>query len=262
MCGRDPTTCSEECRALLVSTRAQLGCCINNFNSTFPRHYHYSLWSLCGVETVTEECAPGPIVVPTDYIPLIDFSCNSAALTDRLYERVLCRTQYLELLRNATIDYCGYDPTEGFNTCNIDQDSGLYCDNSQPDTYQLVLDINGNCTNLSRCDSLCVQNLNRITSCCFVSEYNGTDSDVHEDYTWLRYEYWDMCGIESPGFCERRLNNDPVTTASTTTTTAASTGASTTGNIAFSDFLGGSAAGLRAPAIAATVAVSLFTLIS
>lgn len=313
-CGRSPTTCPDECRDILISTRAQLGCCITNFNGTFSPHYYYSLWSLCGVETVTEECAQGPIVIPTEYT--LDFTCNSAALTDRLYTEVLCRTEYLELLRNATIAFCGHDPNDGFNTCNIDQTSGLYCDNSQPDTYQLVLDINGNCTDLTMCDPLCVQNLQRITSCCFISEYNGTDSDVREDYTWLRYEYWSMCGIESPGFCARRLNNhsvNPAITESTTTlstpaSTAATTSggggtnsgtasaATTTGNapvtpitipvattshtttpttttspsdstqgtsdIVFSDFLGGNAAAsLRAPGIAATVAVALFSLI-
>ena len=59
-----PRTCSRDCRYILTSIRDSLGCCVNIYNdSKLSRHWYegsdrfsYSLWTLCDVELVTEQC--------------------------------------------------------------------------------------------------------------------------------------------------------------------------------------------------------------
>lgn len=131
VCGRSPTSCTSDCRDLLTTTRAQLGCCITGFNNTFARQYFYSLWSLCGVETLTEECAPSPVVLPTN--PVIDYDCTQDILVERLYDQVLCRTQYLDSLRDATAEFCGDVSYDIYSTCDVDNQTNRYCDNFQSD---------------------------------------------------------------------------------------------------------------------------------
>jgi hypothetical protein len=62
VCGDSPTACTPDCRDLLTTTRDRLGCCVNSYNDTElssragSLQFSYSLWSLCGVELVAEQC--------------------------------------------------------------------------------------------------------------------------------------------------------------------------------------------------------------
>ena len=264
-CGSSPTTCSSDCQDLLNTTRAELGCCltyITMIDRGIATALSNSLWSLCEVELVTEECAQGPIQLPeTD----IDPTCGDPERQERLYNEVFCRTQYLDSLQDA------------FQLCDLEapcavNEEGQYC--------FIATDLNAelnaastNCNDTSTCDPLCTEVLDNITSCCFISIYNMTSR-----YDWLSYEFWSQCGLTSPGFCESRFNDDPVngsgttdgigatdTTGNTSGTTdgiGATDGDGTTGNIGGTENSVGenAAAILKAPGIAVTLAITSMVL--
>ena len=100
VCGSSPTTstCSDECRSFLTAIRARYGCCVNVLNTTEqPIVFSYSLWSRCGVDPVTEECTPSSFTIPAE----IDPTCTDGVLLEeRLYSRVLCRTEFINDLRD------------------------------------------------------------------------------------------------------------------------------------------------------------------
>ena len=62
VCGSPPTTCSSECGDIFTATRDRLGCCVNTYNdsklssASYLLQFSFSLWTLCGVELVAEEC--------------------------------------------------------------------------------------------------------------------------------------------------------------------------------------------------------------
>ena len=84
-CGSSNTSCTPECKDFLTATRVQLGCCVSVLNDSKRsdsdrQPYRYSLWSLCGVEPVTEQCATS-FDLPTE----IDPTCNiSSSSTEQL----------------------------------------------------------------------------------------------------------------------------------------------------------------------------------
>ena len=210
-----PTTCSSDCLDFLTTIRAELGCCINYFNNTdfafrFTAVFEYSLWSLCNVEQVAE-CAPGPVVLPETIT--IDPTCNDSTFWGQLLYEVVCRAQYFE--SPYDLENCVYVPGNEINNCLVNEE-GRYCrvaeqanaaDTSTGDLFADPLAVyTTNCANTSTCDPLCVQALGNITSCCFINDYNRT----LPSYDWLSYEFWSMCGLDSPGFCETKFNDDPV----------------------------------------------------
>ena len=205
VCGRFPSNCSQDCRDLLVSARAELGCCISNFNNSDrydPTPYSNELWSLCDMETVTEECAPGFIELQET---AVDPSCTPAVLNERLFSEALCRRQFLESQRAASIEFCD-EETNTINDCTVNE-FGRYCILEQVNYRSLINVASSSCTNTSTCDPLCVETLSSITGCCFISQFNDTSSA--ESYDWLSYEFWTQCNLTSPGFCELMLNDEP-----------------------------------------------------
>ena len=136
-CGRSPTTCTSECRDFLTIGRDQLGCCVNVFNNSlsgvyYPDPFRYSLWSLCGLEPVAEQCASN-FDLPR---PTFDLNCtrNSPTFLERLYSRVLCRYEFVQSLRNTllTTDGCQNNSAlSDVTTCAVNE-RGQYC-NAGPD---------------------------------------------------------------------------------------------------------------------------------
>ena len=181
------TTCSSECRDIITTTRDSVGCCINLFDPVFP------LFALCNVEPETEECDPGPITLTQIDV---DPTCTSADIRIRFQSEVLCRSDVLDTITDEIFDACPVDRSFGF--CAVDE-MGRFCDLQTPMT-SLFETASDNCINTSICDPLCVQTLNTITTCCFITEYNSTLPGQSID--WLSYEFWTQCGLESPGFCE------------------------------------------------------------
>ena len=91
VCGYDPTHCTQECKDTITAAHTALGCCVSVRNDTsYP--YYYSLWLLCGVETVTERCKepqfnPPPPAPPTH---------PPNAFNQQWKSQVLCRMKYIQ----------------------------------------------------------------------------------------------------------------------------------------------------------------------
>jgi hypothetical protein len=199
------TTCSNQCRDLLNDVRNRLGCCVSVYNSTdYPQSiYRYSLWSMCNVEPITEQCTPS--------FPLHDF-IPGACSTDyqqQLYSRVICRTEFLEATNDALQQTPGCNPffnTQDLSFCAVDE-QGRYCELS--DLFLHVQLAQTACDNSENCNSTCIETLTDTIStagCCFISTYNNTEV---ERWDWLSYDFWQECGLTSPGFCEQRFDNSP-----------------------------------------------------
>ena len=208
-CGTSPTTCSSGCASALSNIRTQLGCCVNAYNTTDSESsdrfvYSYALWSLCDVEPVTERCTPS-FDLPTG----TDVTCNPLSFQEQLFSRVLCRAEFLDSLRSAlTSGGCPDEASAGIvSSCSVDS-GGQYCallDN----LYDQMDSASTNCPNTDSCNETCINTLNSIvdmSGCCFISEFN---SSFEEPRDFLSYEFWQRCGLTSPGFCEVRLDTSP-----------------------------------------------------
>ena len=212
-CGHSPTTCSSGCASALTNLRADLGCCVNAYNATDNTTdserseqfgYSYSLWSLCDVEPVAERCTPS-FDLPTG----TDITCNPLSFREQLYSRVQCRAEFLDSLRRAlTSEGCPDEVSAGIvRSCSVDS-GGEYCAlrdnlNDQMDSAST------NCPNTDNCDESCINTLNSIvdmSGCCFISEFNSSSEEPRD---FLSYEFWQRCGLTSPGFCEVRLDTSP-----------------------------------------------------
>ena len=211
VCGSFPTTCSSECRDIFTATRDRLGCCVNTYNDTElssragSLQFSYSLWTLCGVELVAEQCESTINSTQTQ----LDPTCNSEPyFTQQLYFNVFCRRQFIDSTRNAIDDMC--DLSEGFygpGACLANED-GHYC-NAIPgsESHYVYLQVAEVCTNTNVCDPRCVKALNnavRSLGCCLISFFNNT---AQRD--WMTFEFWQQCDLTSPGFCESRFNDAP-----------------------------------------------------
>lgn len=208
-CGPSPTTCTSDCREFLATTRARLGCCVNalNISSEMDSAFRYPLWSLCGLEPVTEQCTSS-FDLPTSHS---DLTCTEPDLYQQL-SRAYCRAEYVEPIRDVLRATGGcQDSVMSFDTtCRANQD-GFYC--------ELLREFGGrdaftaaaaNCADTSVCDPRCIQSLNSIVArygCCFTEEYNRTTTE------WLSYEFWQQCGLTPPGACEVRLSNAAIPSA-------------------------------------------------
>lgn len=103
------TTCSSECRKLLAATREQLGCCVNVYNDTElssragSEQFSYTLWSLCDVELVAEQCLSTIDSTRTQFDP----NCTHSSFIEQRNFIVFCRRQYIESAHDAVGDACG-----------------------------------------------------------------------------------------------------------------------------------------------------------
>ncbi len=216
LCNSFISSCSQECRDHLMRTRSELGCCVNAFNgSSFfdNASFAYALWSSCGVEPVTQQCS-FPFTLPQLEV---DPTCNSNIVFGERFQSVSCRQQYVQSYRDRLSATEGCNDTD--SSCNINR-FGTYCQLFATDINSNFTTADLSCGNTSTCDPLCIDTLNSITNtvgCCFNDHFNDTDT---VQYDWLSYEFWSMCGLESPGLCEEFLNTDtPFITITTTTTT-------------------------------------------
>lgn len=99
-------TCSPDCRLILNIFLEELGCCVNFFNNTddssadvfHPRGFQYSLWSLCGLEPVTEVCTS--VSNPSDLSKPADPTCTEAIFLEQLAS-ITCRRINLESAREV-----------------------------------------------------------------------------------------------------------------------------------------------------------------
>ena len=162
----------------------------------------------------------------------VDPTCTDVEdLTERLTFRVLCRREFLNDLAMS----CEEINVGDLAFCAVDE-NGNYCSQSS-DIYSANFTASNNCANTSVCDPLCIEALTNLTTmfgCCFISELNST-SNGRSPGSYLSYEFWEMCGLTSPGFCNVRIDDSPTrvsgntstTRCDNTTTTAAATMCST-----------------------------------
>ena len=224
VCGSSPLTCSRECFELLTRIRIEQGCCVNVFNNSASNSFDEdtfanSIWSLCEVEPVAEECAPSLFDLSE---ASIDPTCNGDAIVlhERLISEVFCRQDYFgEVVSDLTEAGCeGTSILDGANQICSANENGQYClfqheIASLDNTAMRLCD-----GTTGRCDPACIEALNNATSalgCCFINLANGTFTTT-TPREWLSYSFWQQCGLISPGFCELRL----IPVAATTTNTA------------------------------------------
>ena len=206
VCGTSPTTCSSGCASALTNIRTQLGCCIIAYNTTDSESivYSYALWSLCDVEPVTERCTPS-FDLPTGS----DITCNPLSFQEQLYSGVLCRAEFLDSLRSSlTSGGCPDDASTSIVSSCSANSGGQYCE-LLDNLYDQMDSASTNCPNTDNCDESCVNTLNNIvdmSGCCFISEFNSSSEEPRD---FLSYEFWQRCGLTSPGFCEVRLDTSP-----------------------------------------------------
>ena len=65
------------------------------------------------------------------------------------------------------------------------------------------------CLDTSICEPECISTLNSVLStfgCCFISGNNGTDSPP---MSFLSYDFFQRCGLTSPGPCDVLLDTSP-----------------------------------------------------
>ena len=214
------TSCSPQCKSSLEAIRNDFGCCINSFFNISsigrqPAVLSYSLWSLCGVETVSSVCSNIASVAPvntsvnsTTRCPSaqertemeLDILCSPAGqvTVDRLYEGDICR----KTLANDIIATCGQN------------DLGRRCTKS---TYRPLLDgiasscTQGNETCSSECRDALLTARNEI-GCCVNNLFNmtfGISSIDCQPFPDTIFNLWDQCGVTSPGFCSSSLTHLP-----------------------------------------------------
>ena len=211
-CGTSPTTCSSGCASALNNISTQLGCCVNAYNATDSESndkfvYSYSLWSLCDVEPVTEQCTPS-FDLPTAN----DVTCNPLSFQEQLYSRVICRAEFFDSLRSSLtsggcLDEASTASTGIVSSCSV-HSGGQHCD-LRDNLYDQMDSASTNCPNTDSCNETCINTLNSIvdmSGCCFISEFN---SSFEEPRDFLSYEFWQRCGLTSPGFCEVQLDTSP-----------------------------------------------------
>ena len=204
--------CTPDCKDFLIATRDTLGCCSNIYNdSTSPLYepgpFNHSLWSLCGVEPSTEECPPPPFRV-SDNVE-IDPTCPADEVDNRFFPDIFCGRQYIESIDDILVaSNCEnhaadiYEITRDF--CTVDN-RGHYCSDGV-NLYTLSYYAFESCSHTDVCEEGCLTALNNITAmvgCCYVSHFNRTGHGPLPAY--LSYEFWQRCGLTSPGFCETRF---------------------------------------------------------
>lgn len=209
-CNSSLTTCTPACRRLLAAIRTRLGCCISIFNdstSVFAhlRPFRNSLWSLCGVEPVTEQC--------TSSIDLTgiqaDKTCTLQAYNQLIYTDVTCRRENVESTRRALTSVGCRDDifySQMRQSCAVNE-NGQYCQTLPLQSSRFEARASAACEDTSVCDTHCIETLKDITSavgCCFVDEFNSTSDEIPD---WMSFEYWQRCNLVSPGFCNARFSS-------------------------------------------------------
>ncbi len=199
------STCSFECRNLLVSARNRLGCCVSAYNNSVSEFaYAYSLWSSCGIEPVTEKCSSSTIKLQPAQV---DPTCTSDVFAERV-QSLLCRKQYIEDVQDrlSATDGCqNYNDLIG-DLCKVNR-FGTYCTLLYNEIFKNLTAASSSCRDTSTCEPLCIETLNNITNtvgCCFNELYNTTTNGT-TDYLWLSEKRWSRCGLTSAGFCEVKL---------------------------------------------------------
>lgn len=210
MCGSSPTNCTPNCMDLITTTRDQLGCCVNIFNDSTNglddrTPFRYSLWSLCGVDQVAEECAPSLIELTQ-----VQTEPTCSHFIETVLRNAACIRTHVESAREELFN-AGCENETFFDQLHescLATESGQYCITIE-DTFTLYNVALDNCDNTSVCDPLCVTaltNFNSTAGCCLNSGFNSSTESQRD---FLTFEFWSRCGLATPGLCVPLLTDDP-----------------------------------------------------
>lgn len=208
------TSCTDDCRDLLMRIHDELGCCISGaFNSsTFPlsarEPFRYSLWSNCGVDTVDNCPDNSNIELPEVQV---DPECSNLQVESA---RIACSGRFISSIFNALSadDDCSPLIQVIEEGCGVNE-AGRPCFELSPSLNAGIISANFNCSDTNACPSACVTSLESLvetTGCCINNVFNGTLSQLtNATVSFLSDEFWSLCGLETPGICKSLFNGAP-----------------------------------------------------
>ena len=190
VCSNSTSSCSTECKRQLINFRNEVGCCFNRY---LP---------ICGLERVTN-CtsvieSPPVSVDPSDTeinssIP-VDQSCGGTS-------RLNCERRYIQPIVDALSleGTCQISTRNILRECEVNE-FGHYCSDIDSELGRNYSAARDNCRNTSVCEPLCRSGLENL-GCCINYYYNRSSRPD----PLLSYEFWLLCGLDTPGICESRL---------------------------------------------------------
>lgn len=203
------SSCTDLCRSLLVEISSELGCCINrsfnrSTNSLYrPEIFEFSLWSSCGVETVSDCPGNNAIVLPET---MVDPECNSSVSFIRA-STIGCTEEFIQPVLDILADDGNCETLEGMllDRCGINEEDGRHCFELLNPLLTGFRAASSSCSNdTTTCSPNCrsaLETLSNNTGCCLNDFFNSTTALVNGPEPFLTSQFWSVCGIETPGFC-------------------------------------------------------------
>ncbi len=216
--------CTPRCKNLLTLIRSELGCCVNlffnNSASSFftPGPFLNSVWTRCGVEPITEQCN-NTLKLPQVQV---DPTCRTPGIFAERAGAFQCSRRLLQPMIDVLMDTdtCQIY-AQGFleEICGVDE-SGTPCYEQEDVIFSSFETSQDACEDMRACNPSCkaaLQNFANTGGCCINNHYNGTLAGIsRERYKWMSSQFWEDCGIETPGLCEARLHGAVVPESTTT----------------------------------------------
>ena len=209
-------SCPSTCRSFLQFARSMLGCCVNTYVNTtdssvyfqYREYVDYRLWNLCNVDLPPADCGNALPVNPpsnvqtctgTEYIRRITNHVCMPSVGQPLINALL-RTSRCYPLARLFVDVCATNANGDF--CLVLNQDVL--SNGSTNLFT-ALDSCGVST--STCTSSCrntVSDARNTLGCCVNTLYNNSQGI---QLPALSNSYWNLCGVETPGFCTSTLNS-------------------------------------------------------
>lgn len=230
--------CTTRCRNFLLMFRDEMGCCVNHeFNSTLSPVYNPSvftseLWSSCNVQPITAQCTPSTVQLNQTQGASI---CSTSDLIQQ-NGMLVCNLTFIQPIIDRLTDGCEPYGQAVIEQCGYDE-SNQPCYLRALEVATAFANVVSVCqaTDTSMCDSRCtsvLRSLADLGGCCINNFFNGSLAGIITPrYSWFSSQYWSVCGIDSPGFCD--TSNETVfsiptiainpSTAATPTATIATT---------------------------------------
>ena len=219
-------SCPSACRSFLESARNTLGCCINTYINTtvnplslYSDYVDYRLWNLCNVPLPAADCGNGLPLNP----PQNAEDCTFQELTSRIANHAcspsvgqplvdaLLQNSKCQSLARVIVDYCSTNANNEYCAAVIGSDiSESVTSNVDPLLGSLISDCEFESSAIIICNSSCqsaITNIANSYGCC-VNIFNDSNSIIFNfQLPQLSYGVWNLCGVESPGFCTSTLRS-------------------------------------------------------
>lgn len=206
--------CTARCRSFLMMFRDEMGCCVNlEFNSTLspvysPSVFTSALWSSCNVDPIMEQCTPSTV----ELSQIQGGTCSTSSLIAQ-NGMIICNLDFLQPILDRLTGGCEPYAQAALEQCGVDE-SNQPCYLRTEVLATAFANAVSVCqaTDTRSCDSRCTSTLRSLAElggCCINNFFNGSLAGIITTrYSWFSYQYWSMCGIDSPGFCDTEFNNE------------------------------------------------------